>query len=368
MPKKRKEDNGTKMYTVEKVEIFAEGRWNGYAFSLTHLEFIAKTFADLGDRHKVPLKLGHNKEQPLTDGMFAIGWVDDVWVEAGKLMARFVDVPEIVFKAITSNLYRKVSIELDLDVTHKGKHYDYVLSAVALLGSELPAVNTLKDISHYVAERAEFSSKGRLSFTALDNYGNVLKEANIMSITKEEMEARLAAQKAELTANFERQQQGETSKLEQELQAEKEKTAKFEREAKEREQAQAKQKIEMARKEVTGILDKGVKDMTITAAQKESYVKLFGVDNDEQVANIDKDELKKLVGADTKKFSKEHTMSEGDDTRQFADAGDQLDFMVKQYQDDHPNVNYSVALERVLYINPELAKEHMLATEDGGER
>ena len=58
-------------------------------------------------------------------------------------MATFADMPDIVFEAISKKRYRKVSIELDKDATHKGETFKWILSGVALLGAVLPAVNTL---------------------------------------------------------------------------------------------------------------------------------------------------------------------------------------------------------------------------------
>ena len=101
------------------AEIFAVGRWNGFEFSLVDLQRIAETFKALGDKHRVPLKFGHNNEQPMTDGQPALGWVTDVWVAGEKLMAKFSDIPEIVFNAMQKKLYNNVSVELDFDEREK---------------------------------------------------------------------------------------------------------------------------------------------------------------------------------------------------------------------------------------------------------
>lgn len=136
---------------VATFEVFAPGTWNGLTFTRADLDDIARNFVALNPYHKVPLKLGHNTKQPLTDGQPALGWVSNVYVGTGdKLFAVAMDVPTVVMNAIKSKLYRKVSIELDIDVQHKGKFYRYVLSGVALLGAEIPAVNVLADLDKYL--------------------------------------------------------------------------------------------------------------------------------------------------------------------------------------------------------------------------
>lgn len=169
------------------VEIFATGFWNeAYKINEQTLKGIAKAFNNLKEYHDVPLKIGHNDEQPLTDGEPAIGWVDKVWVEGNKLFAKFVDMPQIVFNAMQKKLYKHVSVELDTGVEHKGEDYEYVLSGVALLGADIPAVNTLKDLKAYMSS-GELSFKKRVLFTALtetkENRGNNMdKDAEIKSL------------------------------------------------------------------------------------------------------------------------------------------------------------------------------------------
>ena len=148
------------------AEIFAVGKWNGMPFTKDDLASIAKNFDSFRDLLKVPLKFGHNDEQPMTDGQPALGWVDRVWIDGDKLMAEFADMPSKVMDAIRKKLYRKVSVELDIGVNHKGREYDYVLSGVALLGADIPAVSVLADLDHYMMRRA-FSSGHRATFAAI---------------------------------------------------------------------------------------------------------------------------------------------------------------------------------------------------------
>jgi hypothetical protein len=148
-------------------EIFAVGKWNGMEFDETDLDDIVQNFERLTEIHRVPLKFGHNKEQKITDGQPAIGWVSKVFRQGGKLYADFVDMPRTVFEAIKNKLYRTVSVELLFDVDHDGNRYDHVLDAVALLGADHPAVNTLKDLDALLASRTEFTGGQRMSFETI---------------------------------------------------------------------------------------------------------------------------------------------------------------------------------------------------------
>lgn len=188
-------------YTLD-VEIFAVGTWNGYSFGKEDLIEMAVNFHALTDYHQVPLKFGHNDEQPFTDGQPSLGWVSDVKVDGTKLIATFVDVPEIVYNAMEAKLYRNVSIELDMGVEHKGSYYGWVLSGVALLGADIPAVNTLADLQAYMG-RTEHSSNGdelsfkkRIAFTAISV--EKIERSNVMS--DETIEQELATLKLKYTA------------------------------------------------------------------------------------------------------------------------------------------------------------------------
>jgi len=277
------------------VEIFAVGKWNGMEFTADDLQNIAAAFNTLQDNHRVPLKFGHNNEQPVTDGQPALGWVKKVWVDGAKLFATFADVPAIVMEAIKKKLYRNVSIELDLDVMYKSQHYPAVLSGVALLGADIPAVNTLKDLTHYMGRGAGFSAGRRAVFSAVA--GNQPKE-NVMDLEK------LTAKVAELSstvATF----TADNAKLKAENAELAAKVAKFEADNKASEAAATKGRLEAKRTEVLAILEDGVKGAAITPAQRETFKKALRVDDDAAVQAIDVESVKAMVGPAKKQFSRE---------------------------------------------------------------
>jgi len=243
------------------AEIFAVGTWNRMEFSEADLEAIAHTFHTLGTQHRVPLKFGHNADQPMTDGEPALGWVDNVWVQGGKLLARFVAVPTVVYNAIKSGRYRNVSIELDLDVEHRGQHYDAVLSGVALLGADLPAVNTLEDLTAYMTRpQRGYTASRRATFTAIGE--SDMPDDNRI----EELEARLKSQRAEFE-RAEQERKDAVAKAEQ-----------LEAERKEREQADRKAHFKAKREEFTKRLDALVQSEHLLPAKRDELMGRFDED------------------------------------------------------------------------------------------
>lgn len=151
---------------IRGAELFKIGRWNGILFKSTDLDAIFESFAALGLAGRVPLKFGHNDEQPLTDGQPALGWVTRVYRQGDVLKGDFSDVPRVVHEAIKAGNYKFVSVELLRDVVAGGREYAWVLSAVALLGADIPAVSNLNELRQLtMARRAEFSSGTRMTFT-----------------------------------------------------------------------------------------------------------------------------------------------------------------------------------------------------------
>jgi len=137
------------------VEIFAVGTWKGKTFTEDDLIEMKENFYKLKNELSPPLKLGHNEEQILLkqsgfimDGKPAAGWVTDLEVEDGKLLAYFDYVPETIKKIIDNKGYRFVSSEIFSEyVDIGGNKHKNVLKAVSLLGEELPACKSLKEVA-----------------------------------------------------------------------------------------------------------------------------------------------------------------------------------------------------------------------------
>lgn len=133
---------------IKGVEIFSVGQWNGDVYTAEDLDEMVRAFNEMRDTLKPALKLGHTDKQKLIqqDGMPAAGWIGGLYRLGQKLVADFVDIPEKIFELIENKAYRKVSSEIYWNIDINGKQYRRMLSAVALLGADMPAVTNLRDI------------------------------------------------------------------------------------------------------------------------------------------------------------------------------------------------------------------------------
>jgi len=141
-------DDKIELQNIEGVEIFSVGIWNGDPYTNEDLDEMIRAFDENKATLKPFLKLGHNQEQKLiqNDGLPAAGWIDNLRREGEKLVADFVNLPKKIFQLIERGAYKKVSSEIYWNVDFNGKVYKRMLSAVALLGANMPAVSSLDDI------------------------------------------------------------------------------------------------------------------------------------------------------------------------------------------------------------------------------
>jgi len=137
-----------KQFEIEGVEVFAAGTWNGDTYTIDDLDQMKLAFDENKETMKPFLKLGHDSDQKLlqTDGLPAAGWVKSLERIEDKLVACFTNVPEKIMELIKRGAYKKVSSEIYWDIAVNGKSYKHFLSAVALLGADMPAVQNLSDI------------------------------------------------------------------------------------------------------------------------------------------------------------------------------------------------------------------------------
>ena len=135
------------------VELAHTGTFNASTgkVTFTRQDFDDMVDASLALKGKVdfPLKLGHNEGQKLLqeDGLPAAGWIENVRREENTLLADFMKVPEKIAAIIKGGGLRKRSIEAMRNVELAGQRFKFVLTGVALLGEEMPAVDSLDDIA-----------------------------------------------------------------------------------------------------------------------------------------------------------------------------------------------------------------------------
>ena len=136
------------------VEIFSEGSWNGDKYSGSDLQSMLDAFPHVGFEPTV--KAGHadgqdeleEKEYRKIFGAPALGYVSRIYRSGQKLMADLKQVPRRFASLIKTGTYKRVSSEIYWNYKDEstGKTYPRVLKSIAFLGSEIPALTSLKAI------------------------------------------------------------------------------------------------------------------------------------------------------------------------------------------------------------------------------
>lgn len=133
--------------TLKDQEIFSAGVWNNDSYTETDLDSMVSAFNSV--HPKVPLKLGHDDSQKWfgqKDGAPALGWVENLRRIGTKLVADFVNVPNLIVDLIGKKAYRSKSAEIYWNLKDQGNVWPRVLKAVSLLGADIPAVSNLNDL------------------------------------------------------------------------------------------------------------------------------------------------------------------------------------------------------------------------------
>jgi len=141
-------DKDYELKSIQGVEIFSAGNWNGDDYTENDLDEMVLAFNNTSQTSRPALKLGHDDKQKIlqNDGYPAAGWIGRLYRKGKKLLADFVDIPEKVYELITRGAYRNVSSEIYWNADVNGMKYGKMLAGVALLGADMPAVSNLSDI------------------------------------------------------------------------------------------------------------------------------------------------------------------------------------------------------------------------------
>jgi hypothetical protein len=221
------------MKTIEGVEIFSEGVWNGDKYTLKDLDEMVENFQKTKQALRPYLKLGHDDKQKLiqNDGLPSIGFIENVRRVGKKLVADFTNVPKKIYELIARKAYHRVSSEIYINFKEGKETLGKVLKAVSLLGGDTPAVSNLDDILSLYAfdyEQAKafkefYASNGEARAQGCEivevTFGTDNKKSNQEETEMEEMKEKLATlekQYAEAVAElkkFQEKEQGEVDAL-----------------------------------------------------------------------------------------------------------------------------------------------------------
>lgn len=186
------------MASIKDREIFKVGTWRGsqtVEATKEYLASIVRSYIELNSQvpgFAVPIKLGHNKRV----GEPAFGYAENVRLseDGGTVLADFNDVdPEIVDRIIEKK-YNTVSVEIWPQVNYEGKTFSNVLSGVALLGAEWPAVKGLKPLSMFSDQEAP------IQLSQEEDEMKTFSEADHETLMAAAVAAAVLAEQAKVTA------------------------------------------------------------------------------------------------------------------------------------------------------------------------
>jgi len=331
-------------------EIFSVGTWNGIEFSEKDLDELISNFNTLKDSFKVPLKFGHDEDHK--DGQPAIGWISRVFKEGGKLLADFTDIPKTVFDAINAKLYRTISVEILLNAKINGDRFFNVLDAVALLGADRPAVSNLNSLDALLATRTAITGGHRVAFETIAGKSEfkVKVPKEDLDLDKKEVQELIDAATKPLADN--------NVKLTKDLKDANDTIAQFTSDKADDEKTAKEEKVKLARKTVTDVLDAAVRSKAMTPANRTVYEAQIGVDDDERVLKIDVEQIKTMFSVkdvDQQTGLHKDQNDNGDSDNPEAE----LLTLVRKNQADTGEKDFSVSFSAVAAANPKLHKAYL---------
>ena len=280
-------ENYSQTYELTDVEVFASGKWNGHEITDEDLDDIVNNTNEIIDKIKPMVKLGHDDKQKLLQntGLPAGGWITKLKRAEDKILVNIKEVPKVLYDLIKNRSYKRISSEILYDYTEPStkKKYNRILSAIAFLGGDLPAITNLEDIAALFGnnEKANIFVYERVDD---DKKNKKRKEIYIMpnkiKVTEIEGKKFVAMEDFEELSN-------EKETLGKEKEAAEEYKVKFEAEQKKAKEVQ--EKLDQTNKEkrsaeIKTFVDAhcSEKDMRFLPKQKEVLMALIGSTSDEK--------------------------------------------------------------------------------------
>lgn len=373
-------------FQLEGVEIFAAGKHNGDTYTEQDLDDMVAAAKELDFEPAV--KAGHDKRP----GAPALGWVRNLRRDGTKLLADFMEMPEVVYNAIKDKLYNRVSAEVYWNFERAGKKFNKALKAVALLGEEVPGVANLKPLHtlfdagelevHYSAEQS-IQKETEMAMTE-EEIKQLVADTTTAAVnaalatfkqTTQDDEATRAAKLAESLSKLSSDEKAsKIAELTMELSS---KETKLAAEAKARETAEADAKAEKARvaelaEEARRTrMEKLVESCRIPALRP--FVRQFAdmASREAEVHVYDANGQKKLAMAELENFiayantnaARLFTIvsNEQGNHKNEANPAEEVDRRAKVYQSQHKDVTYQAAMHAVLDADPQLKAEYAAA-------
>jgi len=331
------------------VEVFGVGFHNGDTYTMADIRDMAEASKSID--FKATISVGHwssgeNK-----------GFATNLTVKGKKLLADFVNIPDDIFEKIKEQRFDRVSSEIIWDLVRNKKVFRRVLSGVALLGVEIPAVADLKPLSKHVFEEGSYEASNTypVPFTYEDKgliiMPEDLKKFEELQSKFDEMNKKYDAQAAELTS-----EKSKVLAVEGSYQAYAAKQAATDKLVADLQSAALTQKVDGCKIPALRPLF-----FALYSLANETTAKVYNVEtklHDEKSAACLLDEVMAYVNEKSSGLFQQHS-AEGAPEAELADPGAEVHKRVLAYQAANPGVAYQVAASTVLAADSELSKQYL---------
>jgi hypothetical protein len=350
--------------TIQRLEIFGAGTWkpaNGGTVTITEtaLDEMVASFSELSGTNVVKphLKLGHTEAQKWFGqkvGIPTLGWLSKVWREGNKLFADITDVPEALLDMIKAKRYHNVSAEIFYPgmIEHDGKKFGHVLSAVAILGTEMPAV---KDLAGLAA--ALYATQFTANSTAQPT--TFSQENSKPMFTQEQVDSLIAVATAKAIAETKTSFSDQITALTAE-------TTTLKARAEGAEQLLASQAADFAQKEAAALVDAAIKDGKLLPKQKDAALAFMSVTGVVKFGGADKtatqvfSEFLGLMGKQVDTTEQGSGRGDTQDTGTFATAAAEVDSLTRAHMKKNATADYATAMGAVLQADRDLATRYAM--------
>lgn len=345
---------------IRNLEIFGAGTHNGVKVTEDDLDQIVSAFTELQGSNivKPHLKLGHTDAQKWfgqDKGIPTLGWITKVWRNGKKLLADVANVPDALLQMFRDGRYHNVSAEVywDAPIEHAGKKFARVLSAVAILGTEMPAVKDLAGIAAALfAEQFSGSVDASPVVFSIEHQPQRIPGM----FTQEQLDSLIAAAVTKATKEFEAKLAAATDDLKTQVTV-------LTTRAEAAEGKLVKMAEDNAQAETTRLVDDAIKAGKLLPKQKEfalAFLKnakgviKFG-DKEVGAAKLFSDFLE----AGGKQVALGARSEGGEANGAFSSAAQEVDTKAKQLQASDAKLDYRAAMAKVFEADPQLKDRYV---------
>lgn len=267
-------------YSLNGIEVFAAGQWNDDIYTVNDIDDIVTAFHATKELSKPYIKLGHSDRQTLlsSDELPAAGWITNAYRRGEKLLIDVVGIPRKIYELIKAGGYKRVSSELYINSKWGGRLWPKLLKAVAFLGGETPAVNTLEDIHalYSDAETAKAYSVQKSEWQ-VKTYQFTKNEQEEQDMTLEEAQKALGKAEGDRDAALKKLAEAEAKvkSLESDKKALENSKAESDKRVMDSEAKLASFEAKAKKDRIESKVSKAIEDRKILPAQKDLFVTLF---------------------------------------------------------------------------------------------